>query len=569
MIASFQATEALTNPLSVIDTILSSTHSTNPTEQVSKSFQTIFASDQAIYQIPSITNPSTPPGLLPNSSLVRFRCMIQDTGLGTELYAPYASSGKPTAYRESLDLCGSSSDPVEPSQLSERELVYAVEIPGESQWVRTRFDGPLDKGLEYGLESLKMSSKSETGPRIEAWEHERTRRKFPIAGSKHLGAVLKFYEGPAELEQIRTASMLEVVGILGWTEFGVGLDEQDLVGHPGVSRSTQSADAPPPSRPHIPCIHVIFHRAPPSLSSTLPSALPDVRPRAEVRERLVKYIARKAFDGDELAAQYLLCAMTSKIHTRVSGHTLGALPLNLVYPKPNPKPLADLLSNLLPRLSTVPLTIPALNARALFPVSDTDSLLAGPLQLATSTVVLLDALAMDEGQLGTMGLRNVACLARLVDEGKLEYSFPYSQFLFDAQLPLLLLSLGSKTFVDGFWTLPVAEASACKSNVDTDADECEPCLEELESWRMWLEELGRAGIIIPQSLASEIQETFVSIRRGAATAAEAEQAMSQADLARRLELARLVGLQFGRQEVSLEDWQWACKMEKMRKVRLG
>jgi hypothetical protein len=45
--------------------------------------------------------------------------------------------------------------------------------------------------------------------------------------------------------------------------------------------------------------------------------------------------------------------------------------------------------------------------------------------------------------------------------------------------------------------------------------------------------------------------------------------MSQEDLSHRLQLARLIGLRLGKNEVDLEDWQHACKLEKLRKIRLS
>jgi ribosome-binding protein aMBF1 (putative translation factor) len=67
----------------------------------------------------------------------------------------------------------------------------------------------------------------------------------------------------------------------------------------------------------------------------------------------------------------------------------------------------------------------------------------------------------------------------------------------------------------------------------------------------------------------EIQEAFVSIRKTATTLTDADKAMSQEDLSQRLQLARLLGLRLGKDEVDLDDWQQACKLEKLRKIRLS
>lgn len=196
--------------------------------------------------------------------------------------------------------------------------------------------------------------------------------------------------------------------------------------------------------------------------------------------------------------------VTTISHTRTHGLALGAMPLNLIYKQDasssQPTALAKLLSTLLPRTITIPLTVQSLNSRALFPISQEDSLHAGSLQLAPSTMVLLDSSKMDEGQLNSMGTRNVEVLGRLIEEGTLLYSFPYSRFEFDHELPMVIISEGSKTFLKGFWHLKVVEPTNRLDEVEVEEEEPSP--EELDRWRWAIEEMRRNEISIPESLAS-------------------------------------------------------------------
>lgn len=250
---SIEISEAINQPLTIINRIISSSSSNHQPYQISKTFQETFSTQSSIsqvkflsssfisskpqnqlypnpdsipthtyQQIPSITNPSTPPHRIPNETLVRFRCMVQDTGLGTELYSPHQQN----LYRETR-----SDDPalllpsLDPSQLSERELLYAVEIPGESDWVRDRFDPISDhRALEYSLNTLNLGSDdqdriSSSSPHSNLSKLDSTRHKFPILGQPHLAALLKLYPTErGENDQIKTSTAIEVIGILAWTE---------------------------------------------------------------------------------------------------------------------------------------------------------------------------------------------------------------------------------------------------------------------------------------------------------------------------------------------------------------
>ncbi|MBW0525775.1 hypothetical protein O181_065490 [Austropuccinia psidii MF-1] len=564
---SFERSEALADPLRIIEQLhagLTPAVSRPPVafeNLVASSFRSVFDTDESIRQIPSLTHPLNPPESLVDTSLVRFRCMIQDTGLGTEIYNPQGSNGKCNMYREHA--FSSDSSPVDtynPQSLQERELFYGVEIPGEAHWVRAHLDGPSDQGLEHAISRLDFiePDHSQVYRKIDVATLESTRNKYPIPGAKHVGALLKLYDN-TDTQLIKTSSAIEVVGILGWTSFPSGRNDQDLA---EITAITPIQPGNPQTISLIPCVHVIFCRLPPPLllNFSFPAA-----ERMLIRNRLLAYLTNSFFHGDDLAAQYLLAALTAKIHTRLNGYTIGALPLNLIYPDDPqiPSHLLSFLSCLLPRIASIPLTISSLNERPLFPVSNEDSLNSGPLQLSPSTTLLIDSRGMSEGQLNSVGLKNVKALEKIVDEGKLLYSFPYSAFEFDVEMGMINLSQGCKTFLNGFWPLPI---NPLKSAARVSCSE--PSSPELNAWRGLIQDIRTRQIYIPESLSSEVQDTFVSIRRSATTLAEADQAMSQEDLSKRLELSRLLALQLGKEQVELEDWQEAGKLEKLRKIRL-
>lgn len=554
-------TGALTNPLRWIDSIHQQFTQTSLTpesakleELVSRAFESVFDRDETIYQVPSITHPFTSPSSLPKDSLVRFRCMIQDTGLGPEIYSPLDSDGKCAMYREPMASSNSDLDETyhPGTLLSERELHYGVQIPGEASWVQSALDGPPERGLEFALNKLDVVQADTPSCSQEAdvskWAS--TRHKYPIRGEKHIGALLKFYN-TTDGSLIKTSGVIEVVGVLGWSQFLPGCDHESLVNQANL-----------PGSPSIPCIHVIFCRSPPLPTSDISTRQIE---RRAILDRLVNYLAHELFQGDELAAQYLLASVVGKVQTRLDGFTVGTLPLNLIY-RDNPDSasrLPEILSTILPKSLMISLTISALNNEALFPVSNESSLHSGPLQLSPGTTLLIDSRQMTEGQLNAMGVKNVEALKKFVNEGKLMYSFPYSSFEFEVDVVAIVISEGSKTFLEGFWPLPVQHSRSQSSLLSF-----EPTQDEVSAWRGLIQEMRTRQITIPQSLSSEIQETFVAVRRTATTLADADKAMSQDDLSQRLQLSKLLGLRSGKDEVELDDWQQACKLEKLRKIRL-
>ncbi|KAA1069552.1 hypothetical protein PGT21_028018 [Puccinia graminis f. sp. tritici] len=462
-------------------------------------------------------------------------------------------------YRES-NSC-SNVDPVDNynhGMLSERELYYGVEIPGEASWVQSALDGSPERGLEYAINKLDMvgnEAEPEGFHKADVSTLEGTRDKYPIRGKKHVGALLKIYD-PSDNQLIKTSDVIEVIGILDWTPFLSENHHENLV-------TGQTNDNTLSATSSIPCVHVVFCRTPPLPLLEIPNQQAE---RKIIIDRLLNYLSNRVFKGDDLAAQYLLASIAAKIHTRLNGFTIGALPLNLIYQDDSDSAscLSEVLSSILPRSLMIPLTIVSLNQAPLFPVSNESSLHSGPLQLSPDTTLVIDSRKMSEGQLNSMGIKNISALKKVVNDGKLMYSFPYSTFEFDVEIGIVTLSEGCKTFLEGFWPLPIHHS---KSH---DASPCsEPTAEELSIWRGLIQDMRKRPIIIPESLSSEIQEAFVSIRKTATTLTDADKAMSQEDLSQRLQLARLLGLRLGKDEVDLDDWQQACKLEKLRKIRLS
>ncbi|KAH9818751.1 mini-chromosome maintenance replisome factor-domain-containing protein [Melampsora americana] len=551
--------EIIKNPLKFIERLhqTSTTNTSLSHLTISNSFKEIFSNQESIYQIPSITNRSTHPSLLPKSTLVRFRCMIQDTGIGKEIYSNqnlfsiYQESDSEEFHQTSLNLNQSQ------SELKERELIYSVEIPGESDWLKLKLDGPMEKGIEFN--SINPTS-LDFNPIEDQSKLSSTRDKFPLKASSHLGVLLKVYddEQKFETDSIKTHSDLEVIGILDWIEFNLNEEEEILSKHKSENIQIK--------KDLIPCIHVIFHHPIPNVWLSEPLKLKPMEECKKIRSRLIKYIAYKAFNNDELAAEYLLCSIISNAprDTKLSLPD-ETLRLNLIYKTSSPSPdsLIDLLSRLLTRTVTIPFDIPSLNSNRFFPISNEDQIHSGSFQLTSSTQVILNSMKMNEGTLNSLGIKNLQCLKSLIEDQTLPYQFPFNQFFLKLPLGFIILSFQTKTFLDGFWNLPILNEKDQVQIVE------EPDEKELQIWREYIQTSiqNLKFIKISNELSSKIQESFVEIRKGSKDLIEANQRLSLNEFSNRLNLLKLIGTQFNLHELNWSNWEDVCKLEKVRKMR--
>jgi hypothetical protein len=90
--------------------------------------------------------------------------------------------------------------------------------------------------------------------------------------------------------------------------------------------------------------------------------------------------------------------------------------------------ISQLLDSLLPTVHTFELNVARLNDTAMIPKKDYEQnrLVAGMLQLANGTELLIDETRMDEGQLNERGVANLKAIGGLLQTGKLEFDFAYT-----------------------------------------------------------------------------------------------------------------------------------------------
>lgn len=192
---------------------------------------------------------------------------------------------------------------------------------------------------------------------------------------------------------------------------------------------------------------------------------------------------------DRTAAEVLLLALIARVTSKAPGAVpLGTLSLNLLLPRGRasspaaqsypPAPaferLARGIRRVVPLVIDIPLSIRLLSTHPFFPRSSHvigssgpaaagESLQAGLLQLAPSTVVLINEDTLEGGALQDRGVRNLQALAETVRSQKLRYEFPYvgEEFGMETDLAFVVVGQGKSLLpvstrpFDGFedWSL--------------------------------------------------------------------------------------------------------------------
>ncbi|KAJ8652435.1 hypothetical protein O0I10_011902 [Lichtheimia ornata] len=560
---SCSITEAIKEPLKVIDTLfadyIQDPAATPNAFDPSQTFADLFANEEARSQIPSINN--TPVKQLPKNTLVRFRCMVQDTGLGQEMFvSAYKDQDKVMCYRYTEDPVDVNFDihDIPSDYLSERTLVYCVSPPGETQWLKRRLYKEKE-GLESAMDQLHISQQDQQ-------QQQPQHKKYPLPNTPHVSAAVKFY---ASADSLRVGQLVDVIGVLGHHE----APEEGSMQHDAIEQA--GFDASHLSLENIPVVHAITFRSLDEGSKKKAFDSQQDLPHHDIRAKLIDYLST-VLGGDKLAAEFLLLSLVSRVTAKNRGVKIGHFTLNLVNfpdtaaakqsasnmyaPQNNAtKLLASLLETLVHHCVALPLSIDLLNKSNFSPKSVNENLEAGMLQLTNGTVVLVDETALTEGKLGDTGVRNVQALSNIINHQSLSYIFPYSQFDFDTDLVVLTLSHG-KSMLPNHCTLRIEP--------QYNLDELPPMDEDmLDYFRMYIEDLRHAEYEIPEQVSEYIQTTFVNGRKTAS--ANGTPLPSQDDLMLRVSLARMVSLSFGERVLSKESYDHAMRLDTSRKARTG
>ncbi|KAI9593364.1 mini-chromosome maintenance replisome factor-domain-containing protein [Syncephalis fuscata] len=528
-------------------------------------FSSLYDTEEKWNQIPSLN--TLPPNLWRSGSLVRFRCMIQDTSFGQEIAVDASCSAdgqnwQPHRYSDGAD--GESGVDQDASigadalyagqeriRLNELQLLYCVSIPCETDWVRRQYDEKM--AARWGYNPLVVSSSNTTAAHqtVNGYSTQLI-NKQPIEEDKEhsRGVIVKVL---GDTDAFKVADIVEFVGIYG-TAPVIG---DDLM----LDATTETAELSP-------CIHAIFHK---TLHSATETPL---------------LISKCINNTGHLIAESIQPIELATTQHRVNTTTVGNLTLNLTKVQQSTdatsvttntghasqqcsalaKQVHCRLASILPKCLALPMSLTHLNGRPFWP-RDTGSgierLVSGRLQLSDGTCVLIDETALDEGKLEDTGVRNVRTLARIVQVQQLDYAFPYrGEISFPTDLNLLIFST-ARSMLPAEFVLPLQLTSPASHAVEPDT------IHEniLRRWREYLAMTRAIAHEIPESLSQLIQEDFVDRRKY--NVEQGTPLMTEVELSQELLVARLIAQSKGEEKLNETHWQQAKRMEVERRSRLA
>lgn len=152
-------------------------------------------------------------------------------------------------------------------------------------------------------------------------------------------------------------------------------------------------------------------------------------------------------------------------------------------------------------------------------------------------------------------MQNVRQLASLLSTHKLAYSFPFSSFEFDTDLPFIVLSSG-KSLLPVDVQVPLRPTGSANSS--------KPSSAQLSTWRTFLARARCAELDIPADVAEAIQSEFVKARKEGHDGVRE----GQEDLLRRMAVARLLALSKGLPKLDMDTWYDAVKLDEERRLRV-
>ncbi|GJQ77155.1 hypothetical protein Trydic_g14833 [Trypoxylus dichotomus] len=519
-----------------------------------------------------------------SNSLVRFRGMVQDM-YDPEYYlekclvrntSNNSTCIKTGKYSDVLDCKEGEVLDVENKDniSSERQTFIVISTPAVNSWVKEietakyriehnnkRSNKSTKRPLD-NLEEMDTFVKTETLPnkKICSGGNKDTRQtilskehylNFPIPeGGKT--CQVKIYQNE---NNIRLNEVYDFIGFLS-NDVALGQianDDNDV----GFEMEIQTHN-PPSSL--IPRMHCVFWNTVEHSNPLVGQVDTDVG-RIQFLKKELHLMLTEIMMGDELAANYLLYHLLSKVYLRKDLMPLGTFTLNISNIPADAiedysNKLYDLLQSLLPKSHYLPMSLENMNDLTFVPKKDysCNRLTSGLLQLSEGTHLVLDEMKLSNGRLNESGVKAVSTIKNLIKCQKIPYDFTYFTMEFDCDIPLLILSEGKSLFPSDFHViLKPSEIHVNTFNEIYDAIKklLNPNL--LNDIRVYLTISRNNQYEISNNMLEIVQNDFVHLRQ--------TQQINADDLHQLLVLARLICLSEGKSTLDQECWRTACHLE--------
>jgi len=393
---------------------------------------------------------------------------------------------------------------------------------------------------------------------------------FPLVPETRSPCIVKVY-GEMD-DNLKLNDVVEFVGMLYYApELGIEKRDQEMQHDDADAFATSSFSEEVSSRNPVtslvPRFHALSHRV--VSQNTFVASTPTERfedsletvrdisleQAQRARTKLLEMISG-ALGGDSFAAELVLMTLISRVHTRTDLLTLGKFSLNLSGCKMDSNEelaisgaLSAVVGKICPSLAHLPLSVPSLNARSWTPKKDYvyNRLRSGPLQLAASTVLLLDETNLESGTLTQIGFRNVESLKSLSTLQDLEYDFQYHQMRIPVDIPLIVLS-DTKSIIPVDVSIPLRRTSA-PVIVDVSDD-------DLKLIRTFIVGARMTAHKISDDASADIEAEIITARKN-------DKCLTQDVLHLMLTMARLHALSSGEKEITKRRWIEMVEMNRL------
>ncbi|KAL4706219.1 hypothetical protein ACJJTC_018403 [Scirpophaga incertulas] len=552
---------------------------------------------------------------LPDSSLVRFRGMVQDMHnpeFYFEQFEIYNSAtneikNKSGKYRDTANIMENEKiNYTENLKSAQRQTIVVVSIPGLNDWAQQLEDeknhlGHLEqqpntsKRLSSSSTKLKRSY-DETDEDLDAMDvveaetvHNKEPRiaetinntsnivsrehllNFPLPDVQSKSCIVKIYD---ENDDLKLNDMIEVVGFLSVDPAlsGEFQTEKDTLLDPEIENEVESVTHnPPPSL--VPRLHAVYVKKLQHCNPLIPEKVDQdgvLKGAIVAREHLLKALTELLL-GDKLAAEYLICHLIACIYLRQDTLTLGQFCLNISnlptqrYPN-YARQLYDVIKQFVTKSYYLPLTIENLNTLSLLPKKDYDCnrLTSGVLQLSKDTHLVLDETKMEQGTLDATGVNNISAIGHMIKNQKVEYDFKYYKMEFESDISVLILSEG-KSLLPSDYHCPLRPEESSLKIFEAIVEAATYYLKEgiMNTIRTYLTHIKLVKYTISEDLQF-VEDDFIEMR----SKSDSQNPITADDLHRLLVLARLVSLSRGYDTLNKECWNITKTMEEERLYRL-
>ncbi|XP_075978600.1 mini-chromosome maintenance complex-binding protein [Anticarsia gemmatalis] len=550
---------------------------------------------------------------LPDSTLVRFRGMIQDMHNPEFYFEQFEVYNKVT--KETKTKSGKFRDTANVMKnerlnyahnlkSAQRQTMVVVSMPGLNDWAQSLEEKqnhlkhleqqpntskrllPTSTKLKRSYEEAeedsdamevvdeavankepKTTEAKDNATNVVSREHL---LNFPLPDVPSKSCIVKIYD---EGDSLKLNEMIEVVGFLSVDPAlsGEFQPERNPLLEPQIESEVETiTHNPPPSL--VPRLHAVYvkkldHCNPLVNDINQETVLKEAN---AARDHLLKALTELLL-GDKLAAEYLICHLIACVYLRQETMTLGQFCLNLSnlpiqkYPE-YAKQLYDIIKQFVTKSYYLPLTIENMNTLCLLPKKDYDCnrLTSGVLQLSKDTHLVLDETKMEQGRLDATGVANIAALGSMIMTQKVEYDFRYYKMHFDSDVSVLILSEG-KSLLPSDYHVPLRPEESSLQIFDAIVEAATYYLKEeiMNVIRTYLTSLKLVKYTINDNLKF-VEDDFIEMR----SKADAENPVTADDLHRLLVLARLVSLSRGFDTLNKECWDITKNMEAERQNRI-